>query len=169
MRSKTVCSRHYTRTQRRSGIMCFRRIRGVKRRVFAENMERNGVFSEIMWYSRKFNYVQGFNRLNKIFEVLGLGLVFYWNDAKKCDKRTIIFCACVPVRTVFFCVRNRRKKVSNYSRTSKRYLWFTVFLYEEHRISNTAQSVIERNSIKPGVTDFIACNTVTKIEIFCKL
>jgi hypothetical protein len=56
--------------------MRFRRIRGVKLSVFAENAELNGAFSAITRYSQKSGYVQGFNTyLNKIFEILGLGLV----------------------------------------------------------------------------------------------
>jgi hypothetical protein len=36
------------------------------------------VFSAIMWYSRKSGYVLGLNTyLNKIFEILGLGFVYY--------------------------------------------------------------------------------------------
>jgi hypothetical protein len=47
--------------QRRSEIMRFRRIRGVKRSVFAENAEWNGAFSAITLYSRKSGYELGFN------------------------------------------------------------------------------------------------------------
>jgi hypothetical protein len=66
------------RIQRRSEIMRFRRICGVKRSVFAENAELNGAFSAITRYSRKSGYVLGFNTyFNKIFEILGLGLVYY--------------------------------------------------------------------------------------------
>ncbi len=66
------------RIQRRSEIMRFRRIRGVKRSVFAENAELKGALSVITRYSRKSGYVLGFNTyLNKIFDILGLGLVYY--------------------------------------------------------------------------------------------
>jgi hypothetical protein len=58
--------------------MRFRQIRGVNRSVFAENAELNGAFSAIMRYLQKYGYVLGFNTyLNKIFLILGLGLVYY--------------------------------------------------------------------------------------------
>ncbi len=79
--------------------MCFRRIRGVKRSVFAVNAERNGAFSAKMRYSRKSGYVLVFNTyIIKIFEILGLGLVYYWMVPKNCEKRTIKSHACVPLR-----------------------------------------------------------------------
>ncbi len=78
--------------------MRFRRIRGVKRSVFAENAEWNGAFSAITRYSRESSYVLGFNTyLNKIFLFLGLGLVYYWMMPKNCEKRTIKSRACVPL------------------------------------------------------------------------
>ncbi len=87
------------RIQRRSKIMRFRRIRGVKRCVFAENAEWNGAFSAKTRYSQKSGYVLGFNTyLNKIFEILGLGLVYYWMMPKKWEKLTIKSRACVPLK-----------------------------------------------------------------------
>ncbi len=78
--------------------MRFRRIRGVKRSVFAENAERNGAFSAKTRYSRKSGYVLVFNTyLIKILEILGLGLVYYWMMPKNCEKRTIKSRACVPL------------------------------------------------------------------------
>ncbi len=85
--------------QRRSKIMHFRRIRRVKRSVFDENAEWNGAFSAITQYSRKSSYALGLNTyLNKIFEILGFGLVYYWMMPKNCEKRTIKSCACVPLK-----------------------------------------------------------------------
>ncbi len=78
--------------------MRFRRKRGVKRSVFAENAEWNGVFSAITRYLRISSYILGFNTyLNYIFEILGLGLVYYWMMPKNCEKRTIKSRACVPL------------------------------------------------------------------------
>ncbi len=78
--------------------MRFRRIRGVKHSVFTENAEWNCAFSAITRCSRKSGYVLGFNTyLNKIFEILGLGHVYYWMMPKNCDKRTIKSRACVPL------------------------------------------------------------------------
>jgi hypothetical protein len=58
--------------------MRFRRTIGVKRSVFAKNAELNGAFLAITRYSRKSSYVLGFNTyLNKIFEILGLSLIYY--------------------------------------------------------------------------------------------
>jgi hypothetical protein len=58
--------------------MRFRRIRGVKRSVFAETAELNSAFSAITQYLRKSGYVLGFNTyLKKLSEILGLGLVYY--------------------------------------------------------------------------------------------
>jgi hypothetical protein len=58
--------------------MRFRQIRGVKCSVFAENAELNSAFSAITRYSQKSGYVLGFNTyLNKIFEILGLSIVYY--------------------------------------------------------------------------------------------
>jgi hypothetical protein len=89
------------RIQRRSEIMHFRWIRGMKRSVFAKNAEWNGEFSAITGHSRKSGYVLGFNTyFNKIFLILGLGLVYYWMMLKNCEKRTIKSRACVPLRTV---------------------------------------------------------------------
>ncbi len=85
--------------QRRSEIMRFRRIHWVKRSIFAKNAEWNGAFSAITQYSQKSGYVREFNTyLNKIFEILGLGLVYYWIMPKNCEKRTIKSRACVPLR-----------------------------------------------------------------------
>ncbi len=79
--------------------MLFRRIQGVKRSVFAENAEWNGAFSPKTRYSRKSGYVLGFKTyLNKIFEILGLGLVYYWMMPKNWEKRTIKSRACLPLR-----------------------------------------------------------------------
>ncbi len=79
--------------------MRFRRKREIKRSVFAENAEWNGAFSAITRYSRRSSYVLGFNTyLNYIFEILGLGLVYYWMMPKNCEKRTIKSRACVPLR-----------------------------------------------------------------------
>ncbi len=79
--------------------MRFRRIRGVKRSVVAENAGWNGAFSAITRYSRKSSYVLGFNTyLNKIFLILGLGLVYYLMMPKNCEKWTIKSRACVPLR-----------------------------------------------------------------------
>ncbi len=87
------------RIQKRSKIMRFWRIRGVKRIVFAENAERNGAFSAITLYSRKSGCVLGFNTyFNKFFLILRLGLVYYWVMPKNCEKRTIKSLACVPLR-----------------------------------------------------------------------
>ncbi len=81
--------------------MRFWRIRGVKRSVFAENAKWNGAFSAKTRYSQKFGYVLVFNTyLIKIFEILGLGLVYYWMMPKNCEKRTIKSHACVPLRSV---------------------------------------------------------------------
>jgi hypothetical protein len=78
--------------------MYFRRIRGVKRSVFAKNAEWNVAFWAITRYSQKSGYVLGFNtHLYKIFEILGLSLVCYWIMPKNCEKRTIKSCACVPL------------------------------------------------------------------------
>ncbi len=78
--------------------MRFRRIRRVKRSVFAENAEWNGAFSAITRYLQKSGYVLGFNTyFNKIFLILGLGLVYYWMMPKNCEKRTIKSRACVPL------------------------------------------------------------------------
>ncbi len=90
------------RIQRRSEIMRFRRIRRVKRSVFAEKAEWNGAFSVKTRYSRKSGYVLGFNTyLNKIFEILGLCLIYYWMMPKNCEKRTIKSRACVPLRSLY--------------------------------------------------------------------
>ncbi len=79
--------------------MRFWQIRRVKRSVFAKNAELNGAFSAIMRYSRKSGYVLGFNTyLNKILEILGLGLVYYWMMPKNCEKRNVKSRACVPLR-----------------------------------------------------------------------
>jgi hypothetical protein len=79
--------------------MHFRQICGVKRSVFAVSAEWNGAFSLKTQYSRKSDYVLGFNTyLNKIFEILGLGLVFYWMMPKNWEKQTIKSRACVPLR-----------------------------------------------------------------------
>ncbi len=84
--------------QRRSEIMRFWRIRRVKHSVFAENTEWNGVFSAKTQYSWKSGYVLGFNTyLNKIFDILGLCLVYYWMMPKNCEKRSIKSCACVTL------------------------------------------------------------------------
>jgi hypothetical protein len=90
------------RIQRRSEIMRFRRIRGVKRTVFAENTGWNGAFSVITQYSRRSGYVLGINTyINKIFEILGLGLVYYWMMPKNGEKQTTKSRACVPLKTFF--------------------------------------------------------------------
>jgi hypothetical protein len=49
-------------------------------------------------YLRKSGYVLGFNTyLNKIFEIRGLGLVYYWMMPRNCEKGTIKSRACVPL------------------------------------------------------------------------
>ncbi len=78
MRIKTVRFRQYTAYSENKRNYAFRRIRGVKRSVFGVNAEWNGAFLAIV-YSRKSDYIWGFNTyLNKIFEILDLGLVYYW-------------------------------------------------------------------------------------------
>ncbi len=74
MRNKTCAFGSILRIQRRSGTMRFLQICGVKQSVFAENAKLNSVFSAIMLYSRNSDYVLG---LNKIFDILDLGLVCY--------------------------------------------------------------------------------------------
>jgi hypothetical protein len=84
------------RIQRRSKIMGFRRIRGVKRGVFAKNAEWNGAFSAITLYSRKSGYVLGFNTyFNKTFLHSGPQPCLLLNDAKKLWKTNYkISCMC---------------------------------------------------------------------------
>jgi hypothetical protein len=76
--------------------MRFRQIRGVKRSVFGEYAEWNGAFSVKTRYSGKSGFVLGFNTyLNKIFEILCLGLVYYWTMPKNCEKTNYkISCMC---------------------------------------------------------------------------
>ncbi len=82
--------------------MRFRQIRGVKHSVFPKNAEWNSAFSAITQYSRKSGYVLEFNTyLNKIFEILGLGLVYCWMMPKNCEKRNIKSRACVHLSCVF--------------------------------------------------------------------
>jgi hypothetical protein len=65
--------------QRRSEIMRFWQICGVKHSVFAQKRGvKNGAVLVKKRFLRKSGYVLGFNTyLNKIFEILGLCLVYY--------------------------------------------------------------------------------------------
>ncbi len=98
-------ARSYTnRCRRKCGVkLCaFGSIQRIQRRSEIMRFKWNGAFSTITQYLRKSSSVLGLNTyLNKIFLILGLGLVYYWMMPKNCEKRTIKSRACVPLKMFF--------------------------------------------------------------------
>jgi hypothetical protein len=84
--------------QRRSRVMNFRQICGVKWSVFPKSAELNCAFFAKIQYSRKSIYVRN-SKFNLHFFNSGPRIsVVKW--CKKCKKRTIKSRACVPLRNI---------------------------------------------------------------------
>ncbi len=151
MRSKTVRFRQYTADSEKKRNYAFQRIREVKCSVLAENAEWNGAFSGITWYSRKSGYVLVFNTyLIKIFEILGLGLIFYWMMPKNCEKNHKISCICTFNR-------DYGNKLSDYFWVSATFplnsCWLSAFRYvtiEPTRVLQCQPAVGRRETVGPG-------------------
>ncbi len=80
--------------QRKSRIMHFRRICGVKRSIITKNAEWNGAFLAITRYSRKSYYVREFYT-KLIFFISTPQPCLLLNDAKKMGKKNYkISCMC---------------------------------------------------------------------------
>jgi hypothetical protein len=160
------------RIQRRSEIVRFRRIRGVKPSVFAENAEWNGAFSAITRYSRKSGSVLGFIIfLNQIFLILGLSLIFYWMMPKNCEKRTIKSRACVPLRGLWWprkCSVPWRLYLWCSYRTRERDKRWKYETCNFHNVACFLRNVTERASARYENTTGCICNQMSKFQnILC--
>ncbi len=147
--------------------MPFRRIRGVKRNVFAENVEWNGAFSAITRYSRKSDFVRGFNTLlNKIFEILDLGLVYYWMMPKNCEKRTIKCRACVKSKEYKACAEVLGRGVGDETfGLAISSTWWTSFLtlllpLLPSRTRNLLAAIVKEQVSYPSVPTWLRSGTL---------